>query len=91
MFYCFNTADNVYGKGENGFITEGDIIITIDDLDKEPDVEVPEKSVAPDVKKEVKKDEGKNGLQAYKLVSEYLKNGKKYEARNELSDRKSVV
>ena len=86
MFYCFNTADNVYGKGENGFITEGDIIITIDDLDKEPDVEVPEKSVAPDVKKEVKKDEGKNGLQAYKLVSEYLKNGKKYEARNELSN-----
>ena len=86
MFHCFNTTENIYGEGEKEFITEGDIIITIDDLDKEPDVEVPEKSVAPDVKKEVKKDEGKNGLQAYKLVSEYLKNGKKYEARNELSN-----
>ncbi len=86
MFHCFNTTDNVYGEGEKGFITEGDIIITTDDLDKVPDVEVSEKSVAPDVKKEVKKDEGKKGLQSYKLVSEYLKNGKKYEARNELSD-----
>ncbi len=86
MFHCFNTADNVYGEGEKGFITEGDIIITTDDLDKVPDVEISGKSVAPDVKKEVKKDEGKKGLQSYKLVSEYLKNGKKYEARNELSD-----
>ena len=81
MFHCFNTTDNVYGEGEKGFITEGDIIITTDDLDKVPDVEVSEKSIAPDVKKEVKK-----GLQSSKLVSEYLKNGKKYEARNELSD-----
>ncbi|MDP6432889.1 MAG: L,D-transpeptidase family protein [Candidatus Scalindua sp.] len=81
MFHCFNTAEYVYGEENKGFITEGDIIITTDDLDKVPDVEVSEKSVAPDVKKEVKK-----GLQSYKLVSEYLKNGKKYEARNELSD-----
>ncbi len=81
MFHCFNTTENIYGEGEKEFITEGDIIITTDDLDKVPDVEVSEKSIAPDVKKEVKK-----GLQSYKLVSEYLKNGKKYEARNELSD-----
>ena len=90
MFYCFNTTENIYGEGEKEFITEGDIIITTEDLDKVSDVEVPEKSVAPEVKKEVKrkvkKDEGKKGLQSYKLVSEYLKNGKKYEARNELSD-----
>ena len=90
MFHCFNTTENIYGEGEKEFITEGDIIITTEDLDKVSDVEVPEKSVAPEVKKEVKrkvkKDEGKKGLQSYKLVSEYLKNGKKYEARNELSD-----
>ena len=90
MFHCFNTTENIYGEGEKEFITEGDIIITTEDLDKVSDVEVPEKSVAPEVKKEVKrkvkKDEGKKGLQSYKLVSEYLKNGKKYEARNELSN-----
>ncbi len=95
MFHCFNIAENVYGEGEKGFITEGDIIITTEELDKVPDVEVPEKTVTPDIKKEVKKevqkeeekkkDEGKKGF-SYKLVSEYLKNGKKYEARNELSD-----
>ncbi len=84
-FLAMNTAVN------SGYISEDDIIITTEELDKVPDVEVPEKSVAPDVKKEVKKeevkkkDERKKGF-SYKLVSEYLKNGKKYEARNELSD-----
>ena len=88
LFHCFNTAEDVYGEENEGYITEGDIIITTDDLDKMPDVEVSEKTVVPDVKKEEKKekDEGKKGLHSYKLVSEYLKNGKKYEARNELSD-----
>ena len=88
MFHCFNTVENVYGEGDKGYITEGDIIITTDDLDKVPDVEVPEETVAPGIKKEEekKKDEGKKSLHSYKLVSEYLKNGKKYEARNELSD-----
>ena len=88
LFHCFNTAEDVYGEENKGYITEGDIIITTDDLDKVPDVEVSEKTVVPDVKKEEKKekDEGKKGLHSYKLVSEYLKNGKKYEARNELSD-----
>jgi lipoprotein-anchoring transpeptidase ErfK/SrfK len=88
LFHCFNTAEDVYGEENKGYITEGDIIITTDDLDKMPDVEVSEKTVVPDVKKEEKKekDEGKKGLHSYKLVSEYLKNGKKYEARNELSD-----
>jgi len=88
LFHCFNTVEDVYGEENKGYITEGDIIITTDDLDKVPDVEVSEKTVVPDVKKEEKKekDEGKKGLHSYKLVSEYLKNGKKYEARNELSD-----
>jgi len=74
--------------GDNGYIKENDIIITTEELDKVPDVEVPEKPVAPDNKKEEKekKDEGKKNLHSYKLVSEYLKNGNKYEARNELSD-----
>ena len=88
LFHCFNTAEDVYGEENKSYITEGDIIITTDDLDKMLDVEVSEKTVVPDVKKEEKKekDEGKKGLHSYKLVSEYLKNGKKYEARNELSD-----
>jgi len=88
LFHCFNTAENVFCEENKGYITEGDIIITTDDLDKMPDVEVSEKTVVSDVKKEEKKekDEGKKGLHSYKLVSEYLKNGKKYEARNELSD-----
>ena len=88
LFHCFNTAEDVYGEENKSYITEGDIIITTDDLDKVPDVEVSEKTVIIDVKKEEKKekDEGKKGLHSYKVVSEYLKNGKKYEARNELSD-----
>ena len=88
LFHCFNTVEDVYGEENKGYITEGDIIITTDDLDKVPDVEVSEKTVIIDVKKEEekKKDEGKKGLHSYKVVSEYLKNGKKYEARNELSD-----
>ena len=88
LFHCFNTVEDVYGEENKGYITEGDIIITTDDLDKVPDVEVSEKTVVPDVKKEEKKEkaEGMKGLHSSKLVSEYLKNGKKYEARNELSD-----
>ncbi len=74
--------------GDSGYIKENDIIITTEELDKESDVEVPKKTVTPDNKKEEKKkkDEEKKSLHSYKLVSEYLKNGKKYEARNELSD-----
>ena len=81
LFHCFNTAEDVYGEENKSYITEGDIIITTDDLDKMPDVKN-------EVKKEEKKekDEGKKSLFSYKVVSEYLKNGKKYEARNELSD-----
>lgn len=96
VFHCFNTAGNVYGKDkvllvkanveDSGYIREGDIIVTTEELDKVPDVEVPEKAVAPDSKKKEKKKKAKKSLHSYKVVSEYLKNGKKYEARNELSD-----
>jgi lipoprotein-anchoring transpeptidase ErfK/SrfK len=77
-----NTAEN------SSYISEDDIIITTEELDKVPDVEVSKKTVTPDNKKEEKKkkDEGKKSLHSYKLVSEYLKKGKKFEARNELSD-----
>ncbi len=88
LFHCFNTAEDVYGEENKGYITEDDIIFTTEEPDKVPDVGVSEKTVVPDVKKEEKKekDEGKKGLHSYKLVSEYLKNGEKYGARNELSD-----
>lgn len=74
--------------GNSDYIKEGDIIITTEELDKVSDVEVSKKTVTPDNKKEEKKkkDEEKKSLYSYKLVSEYLNNGKKYEARNELSD-----
>ena len=77
-----NTAEN------SSYISEDDIIITTDELDKASDVEASKKTVTPDNKKEEKKnkDKRKKSLHSYKLVSEYLKNGKKYEARNELSD-----
>lgn len=77
-----NTAEN------SSSISEDDIIITTEELDKVSDVEVSEKTVTPDNKKEEKnkKDEGKKSLHSYKLASEYLKKGKKFEARNELSD-----
>ncbi|MGR3300864.1 MAG: L,D-transpeptidase family protein [Candidatus Scalindua sp.] len=84
LLHCFNTAENVYGE-DNGFIREDDIIITTEELDNVPDVEVSKKPVTPDKKKEVKK-KAKKSLHSYKVVSEYLKSGKKYEARNELSD-----
>ena len=73
---------------DNGYISKGDIIITTEELDKVADVEVSEKTVNPDNRKEEKQkeDETNKSLHSDKLVSEYLKDGKKYEARNELSD-----
>jgi lipoprotein-anchoring transpeptidase ErfK/SrfK len=86
--YFLLVKDSVENNGYSGYIREDDIIITTEELDKVSDVEVSKKTVTPDNKKEEKKkkDEGKKSLHSYKLVSEYLKNGKKYEARNELSD-----
>ncbi len=86
--YFLLVKDSAGNNGYNDYIKEDDIIITTEELDKVPDVKVSKKPVTPDNKKEVKKkkDEGKKSLHSYKVVSEYLKNGKKYEARNELSD-----
>ena len=76
------------GTGNSDYITENDIIVTTDELDKISDVEVSKKTVIPDNKKEEKKKNGEveKGLHSYKQVARYLKNGMKYEARNELSD-----
>jgi len=74
---------------DKSYIKEDDIIITTDELDKaETEDEVSEKTSAGEEKKEEKQksDEGMKSLHSYKLVSEYLKDGKKHEARNELSD-----
>ncbi|MFQ5687724.1 MAG: L,D-transpeptidase family protein [Candidatus Scalindua sp.] len=86
--YFLPVNDSAGNNDYSGYIKEGDIIITTEELDKVPDVKVLKKAVITDKKKEEKKkkDEGRKGLHSYKLVSEYLKNGKKYEARNELSD-----
>ncbi len=79
-------ADSLLVKdraGNNGFIKEDDIIITTDELDKATtDEEVSEKTATA----EENKDNEEEISYSHKLVSEYLKNGKKYEARNKLSD-----
>ncbi len=54
--------------GEGGYISETNILFTIDEVDNE-DVE-----------------QKNNSILIHKLVSEYLEKGKRFEARNELSD-----
>ncbi len=100
MFHCFNTVEIVYGEdkvteysrhavpyfllvkdsaGDSDYIKEDDIIITIDEPDKEAGKETSEKAITKN-----KKEEKKKSSSSHKLVSEYLKKGKKFEARNEL-------
>jgi len=64
---------------ESDHISEADILFTIDEADKEPDEDVVQKTATEKTKK------NKSTL-THKSVSEYLKKGKKFEARNELSD-----
>ncbi|OHB46676.1 MAG: hypothetical protein A2106_03695 [Planctomycetes bacterium GWF2_40_8] len=73
-----NTAEN------NSYISEDDIIITIDKPDKEAGIKTPEKVVTENRKEE--KEEKKKSSHSHTLISEYLEKGKKFEARNELSD-----
>ena len=63
---------------KNAHISEVDILFTIDEADKEPDEDIVQKT-ATDKKKN-------KSILTHKLVSEYLKKGNKFEARNELSD-----
>ncbi len=71
---------------ESGHISEADILFTIDEADGEPDKNVVQQSVAEKKKKEINKHKKNKSTHSHKLVSEYLKKGKKFEARNELSD-----
>ncbi len=59
-------------------ISEADILFTIDEADKEPDRKAAQETAA-------KKKKSKDAL-AHKSVEEYLKKGRKFEARNVLSD-----
>ncbi len=61
-------------------ISEADILFTIDEADKEPDRKAAQETAA-----KKKKKKSKDAL-AHKSVEEYLKKGRKFEARNVLSD-----
>ncbi len=69
---------------ESSYISETDIMFTIDEADKVSGEDVSQKTVTGKEEKNKGK-KNKNEL-AYKLISQYLKNGKKFEARNALSD-----
>ncbi len=57
--------------GEGGYISETNILFTIDEVHNEADEGVEQKS---------------NNILTHELVTEYLEKGKRFEARNELSD-----
>jgi lipoprotein-anchoring transpeptidase ErfK/SrfK len=73
--------------GEKGsYISEANILFTIDEADNEPDKNVEQKTATEKGKKDLDRHKENESMLAYKLVSEYLKKGKKFEARNELSN-----
>ena len=63
---------------EGGHISEANILFTIDEADKEPGGDVIQETATENNKSK--------SILTRKLVSEYLKKGKRFEARNELSD-----
>ncbi len=72
------------GGNESSFIYEKDIIV-IDELDTEIKKEVPQQKVT--VKEKEKETKSKKEIShSLKLAYEYIEKGKKYEARNLLSD-----
>ncbi len=72
--------------GEGDHISEANILFTIDEADKGSDEGVVGETVA-EIKNEVIDGNKINkSILSHKVVSEYLKKGKKFEARNELSD-----
>jgi lipoprotein-anchoring transpeptidase ErfK/SrfK len=73
---------------ESGYISEADIVYTIDEADEDSGEDVSRKTVTVKKEKKIAENKSKNDKNAlsYKLVSQYLKNGKKFEARNTLSD-----
>jgi len=73
------------GEG-SGHISEADILFTIDESDEEPDEDTVQKAATEKGKEDIDRHKENESKLAHKLVSEYLKKGKKFEARNELSD-----
>ena len=71
---------------KSGHISEADILFTIDEADKEPDEDVVQQTATEKTKKNIDNHKENKSILAHKLVSEYLKKGKKFEARNKLSD-----
>jgi Uncharacterized protein conserved in bacteria len=72
----FLKAENTEEGG--GHISEANILFTIDEVDKEPGGDVIQETATENNKSK--------SILIRKLVSEYLKKGKRFEARNELSD-----
>ena len=69
-----------------GHISEADILFTIEGEDNESDKTVVRKPATEKKKKSIDKHKKGKSILTHKLVSEYLRKGKKFEARNELSD-----
>lgn len=80
----FLKPENTGEKG--GYISEANILFTIDEADNEPDEGVVQKNATEKKKKEINRDKKNNSRLTHKLVLEYLKKDKKFEARNELSN-----
>jgi lipoprotein-anchoring transpeptidase ErfK/SrfK len=71
---------------EGGYVSETNILFTIDEADGEADQSAVQKTVTEKKKKEANRDKKGKSILTHKLVSEYLKKGKRFEARNELSN-----
>jgi lipoprotein-anchoring transpeptidase ErfK/SrfK len=69
-----------------GYISEANILFTIDEAEKKPDEDIVQGTAAEKKEKETVRDKKSKSILTHKLVSEYLKKGKKFEARNELSN-----
>jgi lipoprotein-anchoring transpeptidase ErfK/SrfK len=86
-----HASPDPYLKPENsgessGYISEANILFTIGEADNEPDEDVVQKTATEKEKKETDRNKKSKSILTHKLVSEYLKKGKKFEARNELSN-----
>ncbi|GAX59653.1 hypothetical protein SCALIN_C04_0141 [Candidatus Scalindua japonica] len=71
---------------EDGHISNTDILFTIDEADAGNGKDNAQKSVDGKKTNDIVKQKEDNNGHSYKLISEYINNGKKFEARNALSD-----
>ncbi|MGR3294038.1 MAG: L,D-transpeptidase family protein [Candidatus Scalindua sp.] len=73
--------------GRNGsYISEANILFTFDEADNDADQSVVQKTATGKKKKRIDRDKKDKSILTHQLVSEYLKKGNKFEARNELSN-----